>query len=175
MKKYIIAIVLGLIGLGIVIGLNNHVDLSNVVKITFTYRFLLKMFLIILCGIALAFAGIPFFIFVLILELISFGIVTTYLAMAFSFGGIAFSILYFLIFKMVYCFLLSLISFYALKLTKNNYLYIFKRFHEYKNNRRLYLKKMLIISVFILLFSLLVTTLGNKVLLPLSKFLLKIV
>jgi len=95
--------------------------------------------------------------------------------MAFSFGGIAFSILYFLIFKMVYCFLLSLISFYALKLTKNNYLYIFKRFHEYKNNRRLYLKKMLIISVFILLFSLLVTTLGNKVLLPLSKFLLKIV
>lgn len=172
MKKYIIAIVIAVIMVGIIVGFTNKVDLINLISIKYTFKYFLYILIVILSGMALTYLGIPLFLFLLLIELCSFGIITSYFTLAFAFKGLIFSLVFALIFKTIYWFLLMLISFYSLKLIKNNYLYLFKRFKENKNNSRLYLKKMIIISSFILILNLSIVLLGNKVIIPIANYLL---
>ena len=171
MKKYIIAIVTGLIILGLVVGFNNNIDLSNVVKMSFSFKYFVYLLILLISGITLSFIGIPLFLFLLLIEIISCGVVTSYFILAFSFKGLFFSLIYFLVFKIIYWFFLLLIGFYSLKLIKNNYLYLFKRFKENKNNSKLYLKKMLVISSFMLFLNLLTVLFGNRLIVPLANYL----
>ena len=163
MKKYIVALFVAIIIIGIVVGGNNHLDLSNLVAISFSYKYFIYIFLTLLSGITLSYIGVPLFILILIYEVLSCGIVTSYFVSSYAINGLLFSLVYLLIFKIIYWFLLLLLSFYSLKLIKNNYVYLSKRHQENKNNRKLYLKKMLIIGSFVLIFNVLIVTLGNKI------------
>ncbi|MBE6148718.1 MAG: hypothetical protein E7167_04465 [Firmicutes bacterium] len=172
MKKYIIAIVLFFIIIGFVIGINNEVDLSNVVMLKFSYKYLINTLLICLCGIMLSYIGIPLFFIIIIFDLIACGLVTSYLWQAFNFQGLLFSIIFFLAFKLIYWFLLSLNGFYSIKLIKNNFKYLLRRFRENKNNSKLYFKKICIITSLIITFNLFFVLLGNKLIIPLASYLL---
>ena len=123
-------------------------------------------------GIALSYIGIPLFIFLLLLEFISLGMVTYFIFSNFLLKGLLFSLIYILIFKLVYWFLLILNGFYSLKLIKNNYKYLFRRYRENKNDSKLYFKKMLIISSIVICFNLLSVTFGNKLINYLASYLL---
>lgn len=172
MKKYVIAIIGALILLGIAVGFYNRVDLTNVVGLSFTFKYFIYLSLICICGIFLSFVGIPLFLLLLISELLTLGILLFSFAFSFGTKGVLFLLTFTLLFKVIYWFCLLLLSFYSFKLIKNNYLYLFKRFSEYKRNSKLYLKKSLIICSLMLVFNLIVVLFGDKVVIPVSSYLL---
>lgn len=163
MKKYIITIVLAIIIVGIIIGYNNQIDLSSIVSLNFTFKYFFYILVICASGMVLSYIGVPLFLVFLFFDLFSCGIVTSYFLLAFSFKGVIFSLLYIFIFKIIFWFLLLLNSFYSIKLIKNNYKYLFRRYRENKNNSKLYFKKMLIINIFILGVNFITVLFGDKV------------
>ena len=136
MKKYIIAIVGALFIVGFVLGVNQSINYENIIGLSISYKYFLYILILILLGIAVSFIGIPFFVFYLTLEIILCGFITCSFIISFSLKGLLFSLIYLIIFKIIIWFLLLLIGFYSIKLIKNNFCYLIRRFKEYKRNSK---------------------------------------
>jgi len=172
MKKSVAIVIVSIFVMGFIIGLYQTFDLSLVIGVSFSFKYFWYLLFVILLAVALSFLGLPIFLLLLILDIFNSGLVTAFFLQNFHLPGMIFCLIFLVVFKIGYWFLLLLNGFYSLKLIKNNYIYFFYRYLANKNNSKLYLKKMGIISSAILIFIFLTVSLGDKVIIPLANYLL---
>lgn len=172
MKKII------LIGVGIsviialIVGIINPLDLSHVIKINLSFKYLLVMLLLHSGGLLLSLIGIPYAFLIIISELLMSILMFISFIINFKWHGFLFLLIFLILFKVSYWFLLVLYGFYSFKYTRNLYTYIFRRYHACRNNTRKYFKKMVVINGFILIWLLIYLIIGKFTLNPLANYLL---
>ena len=163
MKKYIVAIILAIFFIGFIIGFKNNYNLQNFLKFTFYWKSIIFFIIVLITSLLLSFIGIPCYLFLLIIEILLLGIITASFFLAFSVKGIFFVIIYSLIFKSGYWFLLLLNTFYGFKLFKNELRCFFKKYKDCKNNIKIYFKKILVINSFMLILLCFTNVVGIKI------------
>jgi hypothetical protein len=163
MKKKIIVASVIIIVMGTIFGLCNSI-VSSVVY-TNSYFYLYLYILIYIVAYGLSFGGFPGFFLVLLYELFTLGITISFLLINFQLKLLVY-IIFLCVFRIVVLFCLVLNTFYYCKYVKHLGNYIFKRITISKHNIRLYLKKMTIISIFVLLIIILYSLLNIYAILP---------
>ena len=156
MKKYIIVINIVILVIGLIIGFNNSLDLSNITNLSINYYFFIFNILIYLIAILLVFIGIPFYYLIMLYDVISYGIVMGILICNFNLFGLFISLV-FLLLKTILWFLLFLNGYYSLKYIKNKINYLLNRLRVNKLNKKLYLKKMIIINIITIIYTFICT------------------
>lgn len=147
MKKYIIALGIAIILVGVVAAFNNNIQLENVIGLLFSYKKLYIMLLIILTLFLISLLGIPSYVLFILFDLFNFGELLFIFTSNFSYKGIIYLFLYFIICRLPLYFMLILNSFYTLKYGKHLYRFIFNKFGKSIHNIKIYFKKMLTVNI----------------------------
>ena len=123
--------------------------------------------LIYLIAYMLIFIGIPSFLLIYIYELFSLGVVIPILLVNFKYSSLI-VLIPLLFFKTVIVFMLILNTFYYFKYLKHIVNYLFKRIYISKHNIKLYIKKITIISAFLVITNIVFSLINMKMLVLLS-------
>lgn len=167
-----------LIGAGIgviialIVGIINPLDLSHVVSLNLSFKYLFFLILLHSGGLVLSLIGIPYAFLVIIIEFIMSIFMLISFIINFKWHGFLFLLIFLILFKIIYWFLLVLYGFYSFKYTRNLYTFIFRRYHACRNNTTKYFKKIVVINIFILIWLLLYIIIGKFTLNPLANYLL---
>lgn len=173
MKKYINYSIVIALFIGFILALLYPINLTNFDLFTiilsfkdFLFIFIISIFLIILPLLSINLSqGLLF------CEFISMGYIITIFTKYFHFKGLLFILIFILLYKLLNIFILYLNSYYSYKLIKHIYLNIFSKYKRNINNLYLYIKKVIIMSVFFLINSYIVLTLKYFTLLKIVKLL----
>ncbi len=172
MKK-ITLIVAGIVVIvALIVGIINPLNLSHVVSLNLSFKYLFLLILLHSGGFVLSLIGIPYAFLVIIIELIMSIFMLISFIINFKWHGFLFLLIFLVLFKLIYWFLLVLYGFYSFKYTRNLYTYIFRRYHACRNNTHKYLKKMIVINIFIIIWLLIYLIIGKFGLNPLANYLL---
>ena len=161
MKKIVIYVAIITLIIGFLFGINNSFDLSNFVTFGFSFKYFLYYFCLIILLSFLTFLCVPSYFILIMFEFFSIGFLLWLFIKNFYLKGLGFVLVFFLIYKMFLIFGYYLNNFYFCKYVKNLYRYVFK-----KGSKRyvvLYVKKIWIISFFLIGYYFILNTLFFKI------------
>lgn len=173
MKKYIMAFVIAIIMLGIFVSINNHLAFNNLTGLLFSSKVMLINISLVILLFILGLTGLPTYLLYLLFDLFTLGLLLPVFFVSFSFKGVIYLLIYYILFKTFSYFLLLLNTFYAYKYAKNLYRFIFNRFGQSIHNIKLYFKKMSIISSILICYTAFYNVIGKYLMNYLGNFLLK--
>ena len=150
MKKIIVGITVTLFVMGFLTGMFNNIALPNELLFEKNNFFFFLNFLIIILAYGLSLVCIPAFFLIYIYEAFMMGLCVSLFMQNFGIKSIIF-ILVLLIYKTIILFFIILTNFYYYKYITHLINYLFKKIYIAKHNVRLYLKKITIITCFILI------------------------
>lgn len=158
--------------IALIVGIINPLDLSHAIKLNITFKYLFFMILLHSGGFILSLIGLPYAFLIIVLEIIMSILMLVSLIINFKWHGFLFLLIFLILFKIIYWFLLVLYGFYSFKYTRNLYTFIFRRYHACRNNTHKYFKKMVVINIFILIWFLIYLIISKFTLNPLANYLL---
>ena len=163
MKKIIIILTVMIFIIGFITSIFNSTSFFNELLITNNNFFFYFNILIIIASFGLAFIGIPAFLLVYIYEAFMMGFLTYLFLLNFRLRAIILIIIL-LVYSLIVLFFFLLNSFYYCKYVKHLFNYFIKKIYISKHNIRLYLKKMTIITFFIIFLTIIYYFCLNKLL-----------
>lgn len=171
MKKIIVILTVMIFIIGFITSILNSTSFPNELLFSNNNFFFFLNLLIIIASFGLTFICLPAFLFVYLFESFMMGFCTFLFLLNFGLKGIIF-IVFLLIYKLIMLFFLLLNSFYYIKYIIHLFNYFFKKIYISKHNIKLYLKKITIITCFILILLVSYYGFAMKVLIPMLNKLL---
>ncbi len=173
MKKYINYSTIIALFIGIILALLYPINLTSFDLFTkiLSFKDFIYIFLICIFIIIMPFLSVNLSQGLLFCEFISMGYIITLFIKYYKFNGLLFIIIYIMLYKLLNLFILYLNSYYSYKLIKHIYLNIFSKYKRNINNLYLYVKKVVIMTIFLLINSYIVLLLKYFTLIKIVKLL----
>ena len=171
MKKYIVALCVAIVLIGVVAAFTSHIEVENITGLLFSYKMLYISLIIILILFLLSLTGLPSYIIYLLFDLFIFGELIYIFTSSFIYKGLIYLFVYFIIFKLPLYFLLILNTFYTFKYAKHLYRFVFNKWGMSIHNIKVYFKKMVTINIIMYAYFVLTIILGSKLMGLLANYL----
>ncbi len=172
MKKYIIALGIALILIGVVAGFINNITVDNITGLLFSYKFLYLYLIVFLILFITSLIGLPSYSLYIVYDLFTIGELLYIFTSNFSYKGFLYLLIYLIFIKLPLYFMLILNTFYTLKYGKHLYRFIFNKFGKSIHNIKVYFKKMVTVNIITYGYLVFTILIGGKLMGLLAKHLL---